>query len=319
MDSSLAVKVAASSALAAAAVYGAYKVWKKVDMGSAIFQRKWFSEFGVMWPGQSMSLEIEEVLYEGKSDFQKVQVFKSTTYGTVLVLDGVIQVTERDEFAYQEMMAHLPLFSHPNPKKVLVIGGGDGGVLREVARHPCIERIDICEIDKMVVDVSKKYLKGMSRGYDDPRVTLYVQDGYQFMLNRKNEYDIIVVDSSDPVGPAEVLFKEPFFAAMAGALREGGIAATQGECMWLHTDVVATVINFSRKYFKSIDYASVSIPTYPCGTIGVLCLSKGVSCRTPTRQPSAQLATDLKYYTSEVHKAAFVLPAFVQRALPKTN
>ena len=134
----------------------------------------WFHERGTLWPGQAMSLKVKTVLDHHRSDFQDILVFESENHGKVLVLDGVIQVTERDEFSYQEMIAHLPLFAHPNPKKVLVIGGGDGGVIREVAKHPGVEYIVECEIDKGVIDVSKKHLPTLAKGYDDPRVKVHV-------------------------------------------------------------------------------------------------------------------------------------------------
>lgn len=137
----------------------------------------WFSEIGSMWPGEAHSLKVEKQIFEGQSDFQHVQVFQSETYGKVLVLDGVIQLTERDEFSYQEMIAHLPLCSVSQPKTVLVIGGGDGGVLREVSRHTSVEQVDICEIDKMVVDVSKEFFPDVAIGFQDPRVNLHIGDG----------------------------------------------------------------------------------------------------------------------------------------------
>nr|AFK40887.1 unknown [Lotus japonicus] len=140
----------------------------------------WFSEISPMWPGEAHSLKVEKILFQGRSDYQNVMVFQSSTYGKVLVLDGVIQLTERDECAYQEMITHLPLCSIPNPKKVLVIGGGDGGVLREVSRHSSVEKIDICEIDKMVVDVSKEFFPDIAVGFEDPRVSLHIGDGVAF-------------------------------------------------------------------------------------------------------------------------------------------
>ncbi|KAM5551502.1 hypothetical protein ABKV19_026381 [Rosa sericea] len=150
--------------------------------------------------GKAHSLKIEKILFQGKSDYQNVMVFQSSTYGKVLVLDGVIQLTERDECAYQEMIIHLPLCPIPNPKKVLVIGGGDGGVLREVASHSSVEQIDICEIDKMVVDVSKQFFPRVAIGYEDPRVTLHVGDGVAFSKAvPAGTYDAIIVDSSDPI------------------------------------------------------------------------------------------------------------------------
>ncbi|KAJ9176417.1 hypothetical protein P3X46_011729 [Hevea brasiliensis] len=167
----------------------------------------WFSEISPMWPGEAHSLKMEKILFQGKSDYQNVMVFQSSTYGKVLVLDGVIQLTERDECAYQEMITHLPLCSIPNPKKVLVIGGGDGGVLREVARHSSVEQIDICEIDKMVVDVSKEFFPDIAVGYEDARVTLHVGDGVAFLKDVPAEtYDAIIVDSSDPIGNIAVAY-----------------------------------------------------------------------------------------------------------------
>lgn len=189
----------------------------------------WFHERGELWPGQAMSLEVKKVLDHHRSLYQDVLVFESTNHGMVLVLDGVIQVTERDEFAYQEMLAHIPLFAHPNPKRVLVIGGGDGGVLREVAKHPSVEEIVICEIDKDVIDAAKKYLPTLAIGYDDPRVTVRVMDGSKFLDENKDSFDVIITDSSDPVGPASVLFETPFYNAMFASLRDGGIVCTQGE------------------------------------------------------------------------------------------
>ena len=139
----------------------------------ALIEDDWFNEKDVMWPGQRFSLKVEKVLFQDKSDFQDVMVFESTNYGRVLVLDGVIQLTERDEMAYQEMIVNLPMMSHPDPKNVLIIGGGDGGVLREVARHEGVKNITMCEIDKMVVDVSKKYFaESTASSFSDPRLTL---------------------------------------------------------------------------------------------------------------------------------------------------
>lgn len=189
---------------------------------------KWFHERGVLWEGQAMSLQVKKVLLHKRSLFQDVLVFESAKHGNVLVLDGVIQVTERDEFSYQEMIAHIPLFAHPNPKRVLVIGGGDGGVLREIARHKGVEEIVICELDKDVIDVSKQYLPTLAKGYDDPRVTVHVMDGAKFMDENQDSFDVIITDSSDPVGPANVLFETPFYKAMYKSLREGGIVCTQG-------------------------------------------------------------------------------------------
>lgn len=217
------------------------------------------------------------------------------------------------------MMAHIPLYSHPNPKKVLVIGGGDGGVLREVARHPGVEEIVICELDQGVIDVSKKYLPFMARGYDDPRVKVHVMDGAKFMSENRDAFDVIITDSSDPVGPASVLFETPFYRAMHGSLRDGGIVLTQGECVWLHLDLISPLVKAIEPLFASVEYAYCTIPSYPSGQIGFVIATKaggGVGgCRKPVRRPEESVRKELRYYTSEIHEAAFVLPAFARRSI----
>lgn len=188
----------------------------------------WFREISDMWPGQAMTLKVNQVVHHEKSKYQDVLIFESSDYGMVLVLDNVIQCTERDEFSYQEMITHLGMFSHPNPKKVLVIGGGDGGVLREVVKHESVEEAILCDIDEAVIRLSKKYLPGMSVGFNHPNVKVHVGDGFKFLEDYKDTFDVIITDSSDPEGPAEALFQKPYFELLHGALREGGIITTQG-------------------------------------------------------------------------------------------
>ncbi|XP_064948895.1 spermidine synthase 2-like [Musa acuminata AAA Group] len=285
----------------------------------------WFSEINPMWPGEAHSLKVEKVLFQGKSDFQNVVVFQSSTYGKVLVLDGVIQLTERDECAYQEMITHIPLCSILNPKKVLVIGGGDGGVLREVSRYSSVEQIDICEIDKMVIDVSKEFFPNMAVGYEDPRVTLHVGDGVAFLKNvPEGTYDAIIVDSSDPIGPAKELFEKPFFESVANALRPGGVVCTQAESIWLHMHIIEDIVSNCRQVFKgSVSYAWTTVPTYPSGVIGfMLCSTEGppVDFQHPVynideAENSNKSVGPLKFYNSEIHSAAFCLPSFARRVI----
>lgn len=175
-----------------------------------------------------MTLRVKQVLHHEKSKFQDVLVFESTDYGTVLVLDNVIQCTERDEFSYQEMITNLAMMSHPNPKKVLVVGGGDGGVLREVVKHQSVEKAILCDIDEAVPRVSEKYLPAMYAGFKHPVAEKFIGDGFKFLADRKNEFDVIITDSSDPEGPAESLFQKPYFQLLHDALREGGVITTQG-------------------------------------------------------------------------------------------
>ncbi|XP_047322492.1 spermidine synthase 1-like [Impatiens glandulifera] len=281
----------------------------------------WFSEISPMWPGEAHSLKVEKILFQGKSDYQDVMVFQSSTYGKVLILDGVIQLTERDECAYQEMITHLPLCSISNPKKVLVIGGGDGGVLREVARHSSVEQIDICEIDKMVVDVSKEYFPAVAVGYNDPRVNLHIGDGVAFLkATPKGTYDAVIVDSSDPIGPAQELFEKPFFQSISNALRPGGVVCTQAESIWLHMKLIEDIVSNCRSVFKgSVNYAWTTVPTYPSGVIGfMLCSNEGP--QVDFKHPVNKIDDDdskgpLKFYNSEIHEAAFCLPSFAKKVI----
>jgi spermidine synthase len=197
-----------------------------------------------------MTLRVKKVLHHEKSQYQDVLIFESTDHGVVLVLDNVIQCTERDEFSYQEMITHLAMHSHPNPKKVLVIGGGDGGVLREVVKHECVEEAILCDIDEVpqmsaqdlvnirlscvqaVIRLSKQYLPGMAEGFKHPKSVVHVGDGFKFLNDYKNAFDVIITDSSDPEGPAESLFQKSYFQLLHDALRPGGVITTQG-CMSL--------------------------------------------------------------------------------------
>lgn len=279
----------------------------------------WFSELSELWPGQCMSLEVEEVLHKEKSKFQDVLVFKSKTYGNVLVLDGVIQCTERDEFSYQEMLAHLPMVCHRNPKKVLIIGGGDGGVAREVLKHPGVESVHQCEIDEMVIEVSKKYLPNMACSFENPKMHLHIKDGFEFMAEHKGEFDVIITDSSDPIGPASSLFQKKYYELMKQALKPQGIVCSQGECMWIHVDLIAGMLDFCDTLYPAVSYAYTAIPTYPCGQIGfVMCsLDTDMNFEEPPRALTKEEVESfkLKYYNNDIHKSAFKLPQFAQKAL----
>jgi spermidine synthase len=278
----------------------------------------WFSEQSGMWPGQAMNLKVNQVLHHEKSKYQDVLVFESSDYGTVLVLDNVIQCTERDEFSYQEMITHLAMNSHPNPKKVLVIGGGDGGVLREVVKHECVEEAILCDIDEAVIRVSKKYLPGMSIGFKHPKSKEYVGDGFEFLKDHKNEFDVIITDSSDPEGPAETLFQKPYFELLNDALREGGVITTQAENQWLHLSLIADLKKSCSEVFPVAEYAYTTIPTYPSGQIGFMVCCKDATrnvrepVRTWTREEEEKLC---RYYNQDIHRASFVLPNFARKAL----
>ncbi|KAK7411163.1 hypothetical protein VNO78_02595 [Psophocarpus tetragonolobus] len=250
----------------------------------------WFSEYSPLWPGQAHLLNIEKIHFQGKSEFQDMLVFQSSTYGKVFVLDGALQLTEKDECAYQEMMTHLPLCSIPNPKKVLLIGGGDGGILREISRHSSVEEIDICEIDTMLIDVYKEFFPDVAVGYKDPRVKLHIIDGTLFLNSvPRGTYDAIIVDAFDPIRPDHELFESQFFELVSKALGPGGVLCIQAESI--------------------------------CGVIGfLLCSTEGpyVNFRSPINPIDPEnygiSNQPLKFYNSEVHSAAFCLPSFAKRS-----
>ncbi|KAI0804834.1 saccharopine dehydrogenase [Irpex lacteus] len=279
----------------------------------------WFREISPQWPGQALTLKVERILHTEKSPYQDLLVFRSTHYGTVLVLDGVIQATERDEFSYQEMIAHIPLSTHPSPSRVLVIGGGDGGVVREVLRHATVEHVTLVDIDEAVVRVSKTYLPHMSRALEDPRVTVHIGDGFKFLADAaaagsSSLYDVIITDSSDPVGPASSLFQPPYFQLLHNALAPGGTISTQGECQWLHTPLIRELLTSTRQIFKQAKYAYTTIPTYPSGQIGFIVASKASAEERDLTKPLRKIE-GTKYWNEQIHGAAFVLPEFVRLEL----
>jgi spermidine synthase len=271
------------------------------------------------WPGQANALKVEKILLEEKTKFQDLLVFESTDWGKVLVLDGVIQLTEKDEMSYQEMMAHLPLFSHPKPLDVLIIGGGDGGVLREVCKHDCVERISMYDLDAGVIEASKRFFPAISCAFNNPKLNLHIDDGVAAVKKAEdNTVDVIIIDSSDPIGPAACLFSKEFHADCARILKPGGVLCAQGECLWIHGDLIHTMIKENGAAFACAEYATIQVPTYPSGQIGAFLARKaggpaGPSCRTPQREVPEDL--DLRYYSSEMHEAAFALPEFIRKRI----
>ncbi|XP_022921767.1 spermidine synthase 1-like [Cucurbita moschata] len=283
----------------------------------------WFSEHCPQWPGQAHFLKVDKVLFQGKSDYQSMLVFQSAAYGKVFVLDGALQLTEKDECAYQEMITHLPLCSIPNPKKVLVIGGGDGGILREISRHSSIDQIDICEIDTMLIDVYKKFFPEIAVGYKDSRVNVHIIDGIAFLNSvAPGTYDAIIVDAFDPIKPDDEVVRSRLFEMVARALRAGGVLCIQAESLWFHCLDIQNLISKCHQVFKgSVQYAWTIVPAYPSGVIGfLLCSTQGpkVDFKNPINPIDSNgnfgVATKpLKFYNSEIHSAAFCLPSFAKK------
>lgn len=275
----------------------------------------WFRELSDFWKGQSFSIQVDRIVFSGHTGLQEVLVFEAPRYGTVFALDGAIQLSTLDEAAYQEVMAHTPMHLRAagSVKRALVIGGGDGGVLRELAKYPELEEIYICEIDGGVIDAAKRFIPQTAVGFSDPRVIVNIEDGFVFlerMISEGKLFDVIVSDLSDPIGPAESIFKGTFLELLSQALEPvNGVAALQGESYWLHSELIQSLVSDAKKIFAQVDYASIAIPTYPCGQIGSL-----VMCKNPDCLPNRVVRTGgidyetLNYYTQELHAAQFVLP-----------
>ena len=258
----------------------------------------------------------DAILCQKQSNFQSILVFSSAQYGNVLVLDGVIQLTERDEFSYHETMVHVPLCSHKCPRHVLIVGGGDGGILREVCRHSCVETITVVEIDPMVVQVCLEYFgQSTATSWKDPRVRLVHADAAKYVQECSEQFDIILGDTSDPVGPAETLFQPSFYESMYAALKPHGIVCVQAECFWIHLDLIADLVACCHDIFETAEYATTMVPTYPCGQIGFLLARK--TDRWTSARPVRILtdSEDLQWYSPAQHEASFVLPPFVRSRL----
>lgn len=279
------------------------------------FKKGWFTENGEGWDGMAQSLEVSEVVHSEKSKFQEIAIFRSKRVGLVMTLDGVFQSTELDEFAYQEMMSHVALYAHPDPKRVLIVGGGDCGVAREVLKHKCVEVVDQCEIDERVVELSKKFLPHMaSEAVKDPRLNIHYEDGAKFVASKTDYYDIIITDSSDPIGPGEILFRKEYYQSLYNALKADGIAVSQGESPWFNAPLIYKLRDSCKEIgFKNIEYSIIQVPTYPGGSIGAFIASKGNSCKNPVRKMTPEETSKMKYYNEETHIGSFSLPEFFRK------
>ncbi len=276
----------------------------------------WFSESHT--PNVKLSIRVDRQLYSGKSEFQRIDVFESPEFGRFLVLDGYMMMTEKDEFIYHEMITHVPMAVHPKVKDVLVIGAGDGGVIRELTQYNEIEHIDMVEIDALVVEVCKKYLPKTACRLDDPRLTVHYEDGLRFVRTKKRAYDLIIVDSTDPFGPGEGLFTREFYGNCYKALREDGILVNQHESPYYSEDALAcqrTHKNIVQSFPVSKVYQA-HIPTYPSGHWLFGFASKKyhpLRNLDETRWNMRGITT--RYYTTTLHKGAFYIPAYVEELL----
>ena len=274
-------------------------------------------------PTVGLQIQVDRQLHTEQSDFQRIDVFECEEFGRFLTLDGYMMLTERDEFIYHEMMVHVPLaVLGEKVKKVLVIGGGDGGCVRELCRYKHIEHIDLVEIDERVVAVCREYLPGVACSLDDPRVHILYQDGLKYIRRIEDEYDLIIIDSTDPFGPGEGLFTMEFYGICYKALNENGAIVNQHEspfykgdalaCQRAHRNIVHS-FELSRRF-------QAHIPTYPSGHWLFGFSSRGVH---PVRDLNPDwwnsLGLETKYYNTNLHKGAFYLPNYVQKLLEKVE
>ena len=276
----------------------------------------WFTERHTN--GVNFSIKVDRQLFSGQSEFQRIDIFDSKEFGRFLALDGYMMLTEKDEFIYHEMIVHVPMAVHPNVKKVLVIGAGDGGVIRELCRYETIETIDMIEIDELVVEVSKKYLPTTACCFDDPRLNIFYQDGLRFVRTKENEYDLIIVDSTDPFGPGEGLFTKEFYGNCFKALNETGIMVNQHESPFYQTDAIA----MQRAHKRIVESFPISrvyqahIPTYPSGHWLFGFASKKyhpIKDFQKTKLNARGMKT--KYYNTGIHVGSFALPNYVEELL----
>ena len=256
---------------------------------------------------------VTKVLFNGKSEFQTVDVVETKAYGTMLLLDGLVMITDADEFIYHEMISHIPVCHHKDPKRVVVIGGGDGGTVRELLKHKEIEEIILCEIDEMVINASHKFFPQVAGCLfeNNPRVKVKVGDGVAFMKELKNEVDVILVDSTDPIGPGEGLFSREFYRDVAAALKPGGIMAAQSESPWFTEEALGRIHRNISGGFKHRKSYVAPIPTYPRGSWSWTMASQEPI--NPAKFDTARfdrVANGLKYLSKDLMTGAFALPKF---------
>lgn len=258
-------------------------------------------------------MRIKDVLYKKKSKYQDIAVYETEEYGRLLTIDDVVMLTTRDEFVYHEMIAHVPLLTHGSASKVLVIGGGDGGTVRELVKHP-VKEIHSVEIDKEVIETSKKFFPSISCGYADPRVKVFCEDGIEFVKNHKG-YDVIIIDSTDPIGPAEGLFSREFYKNVHEALNPEGIMVAQTESPFLHGELIKRIYEDISANFTYANPYTCVIPTYPGAFWTFTMGSKAIDPVTKKIDDTIEL--DTKYYIKELHNSYFMLPPFFKNQLFK--
>ena len=273
----------------------------------------WFSEAAL---GYAMSLEIEEKLHEEQSPYQKIEIYKTRTFGNLMTLDGITMLTTRDNFIYHEMMSHPVLFNHPNPKDVAVVGGGDCGTLKEVLKHDSVKQVTQIELDERVTRISEKYFPELCESNNDPRAILLFEDAIDWMKNTKAEsLDVIILDTTDPVGQAKRLFAQPFYKDCLNALREGGIVVAQSESPLMDMEILLGLRGEMEKAgYIEIQTIQFPMATYPSGWWTATLARKGQKFGDFREQMARHRPFETRYYNAEMHKASSVLPEIMLEA-----
>lgn len=289
-----------------------FKINKGIKMAENLYHEITPEGFGI-------AIEKDKDLFSDKSKYQTVDVFHSRAFGNVLTLDGLMMVTERDEFFYHEMIVHIPMLTHKNPKNILVIGGGDGGTVRELLKHPSVEHIDMVEIDSMVIEASKKFFPTVSNGLDNPKVSVLVEDAVEFIKDKENIYDVILIDSTDPIGPGVGLFNENFYNNVKRALKKGGIVTPQTESPFAQKENMQKTYQLLKKVFKYTAPYCAPMPTYPGGYWSWGFCSNDVKIPLDYKKIDKKRAQAIektcKSYNRELHSAVFCVPNFVKELI----
>ena len=278
-------------------------------------QEKFYKE--ITPSGYGIAIRQKEVLFSEQSPFQKVEIFESdSTLGRVLTLDDLMMTTEGDEYHYHEMIAHIPMMHHKAPKTVLVIGGGDGGTVREVLKHDTVEKVVLCEIDGMVIDACKKYLPTIACELDNPKCEILVEDAIEYIKDKENMFDIVLIDSTDPMGPGEGLFTEEFYTNVKRSLKKGGIVCAQSESPFANKEEIKKMYTLLKKVFPICSTFTSNIPTYPGGYWAWSFCSETVEPLSYWDERRGNAITKTcKIYNKEYHEARFALPNYLKELL----
>ncbi len=271
----------------------------------------WFTE--ELHPYYRKSLRVKKILADEQTQYQHIQIFETEFFGNALVLDGIIQLTERDNSGYHEMLVHVPMLAVGKPKRVLIVGGGDGGSLQQALRYPSVEEAVVCELDQRVVDLSRQYFSAsFGDPWADPRAKLIVRDAFGFLEENPRQFDVIISDTTDPIGMAERLFSDDFYKRMVRALTPGGAASTQCEQPFFDAELIKQIYKSAKALAKNPAYYYAHIPTYPGGGIGFMYVSD-TPWENGLKNPYPPGINN--YINPDVHQAAFALPEFFRKEL----